>query len=407
MADVNRTWCAAQDAADVLAPLRACFTLPESVIYLDGNSLGAMPAATPALAAQTISRDWGVGLVKSWNTAGWFDLPTRLGDRIAPLIGAEPGEVVVCDSTSVNLFKLLSAAIALRPERATILMEAGDFPTNGYIAQGLGGRATIRFVARDEIADTISTDTIALCLSHAHYKSGELHDMAALTLQAHAAGALAIWDVCHSAGALPVALNECGVDFAVGCTYKYLNGGPGAPGFVFAASRHLADAAQPVQGWWGHEDPFAFTPDFQPKPGIRRFLTGTPPIVSMAMIEAGIAVHEQADMDTIRAKSLALGDLLIALVEERLDGFTLASPRDGAQRGSQVSFAHPHGYAIMQALIAAGVIGDFRAPDLLRFGFAPLYVRYVDVWDAVECLADIMESGIWQEARFSNRASVT
>jgi kynureninase len=287
------------------------------------------------------------------------------------------------------------------------LMEAGDFPTNGYIAQGLSGRATIRFVARDAIADAISPDTIALCLSHAHYKTGQLHDMAALTKQAQAAGALAIWDVCHSAGALPVALNTCGVDFAVGCTYKYLNGGPGAPGFVFAASRHLAAAAQPVQGWWGHDDPFAFTQDFQPKSGIRRFLTGTPPIVSMAMIEAGIAVHEQADMAAIRAKSLALGDLMIALVEERLDGFTLATPRDGALRGSQVSFAHPHAYPIMQALIAAGVIGDFRAPDLLRFGFAPLYVRYVDVWDAVEILVGIMVRGAWQDPQFAARNAVT
>jgi kynureninase len=356
MTELSRDWCAAQDAADTLAPLRQCFTLPDGVIYLDGNSLGAMPAATPALAASTITHDWGIGLVKSWNTAGWFDLPTRLGDRIAPLIGTDPGEVVVCDSTSVNLFKLLSAA-------------------NGYIAQGLSGRANIRFVARDAIADAISTNTIALCLSHAHYKTGQLHDMAALTKQTQAAGALAIWDVCHSAGALPVALNACGVDFAVGCTYKYLNGGPGAPGFVFAATRHLAAAEQPVQGWWGHDDPFAFTQNFQPKPSIRRFLTGTPPIVSMAMIEAGIAVHEQADIAAIRAKSLSLGDLTIALVEQRLDGFTLASPRNGAQRGSQVSFAHPH--------------------------------AYLDIWDAVEILVGIMASGAWQDPRFSARNAVT
>ncbi len=414
MVELTRNWCLSQDADDPLALFRAQFSLPENLIYLDGNSLGALPAAASALAHQTISQDWGNGLVGSWNGAGWFDLPVTLGDAIAPLIGAQTGEIVVCDSTSINLFKVLNAAIALRPDRRTILMEAGDFPTNAYIAQGLAGRATIRFVARDEVADAISADTIALCLSQAHYKTGALHDMEALTQRAHAAGALAVWDLCHSAGAMPVDVNGCNVDLAVGCTYKYLNGGPGSPGFLFAAKRHHAATAQPargqpLQGWWSHADPFAFEPDYMAESGIRQFLTGTPPIISMAIVKAGLDIHAQADIAAIRAKSIALGELMITLVETRCaaHGFTLASPRNSAMRGSQVSFAHPNGYPIVQALIAAGVIGDFRTPNLIRFGFAPLYVRYCDVWDAVERLVSIMETGVWQETRFAERQNVT
>ena len=405
----SRDWCLAQDAADPLAATRGLFALPDGIIYLDGNSLGAPPVAAAARAAELIGTQWGQGLVSSWNSAGWVDLPVRLGQMAAPLIGADADEVIVCDSASINLFKLLSTAIAMRPERGTIIMEAGDFPTNGYIAQGLSDRATIRFVARDQVADAVDTDTIALCLTHAHFKTGQVHDMASLTMRAHAAGALAIWDISHSVGALPVDLNCAAADFATGCTYKFLNGGPGAPAMLFAAKRHLNAARQPLQGWWGHADPFAFEADYVPRGDIHQFLTGTPPILSMALVETGLAIHRQADMALLRVKSQALGDLMIRLIEGRCadHGFVLVSPRDASQRSSQVSFAHPQGYPIMQALIAAGVIGDFRAPDLLRFGFAPLYVRFVDIWDAVDRLAMIMDSRTWAEPRFAERQAVT
>ena len=408
-AQPDRDWCLARDAADPLAAMRAHFSLSDGKIYLDGNSLGPPPKAALALATTLIEDEWGQGLVSSWNDADWVNLPVALGQEAAPLIGAQGDEVIVCDSVSINLFKLLSAAIAMRAGRRTIIMETGDFPTNGYIAQGLAGRADIRFVARADIIAAINTDTIALCLSHAHYKTGQIHDMAALSAHAHAAGALALWDISHSAGALPVDLNGSAADFATGSTYKFLNGGPGAPALLFAARRHLGETRQPLQGWWGHADPFAFEPDYRPRGDIRQFLTGTPPILSLAMVGAGIAIHRQADMGQVRAKSQALGDLMINLIESRCasHGFVLAAPRDAGQRSSQVSFAHVHAYPIMQALIAAGVVGDFRAPDLLRFGFAPLYVRYVDVWDTVERLAAIMDEGVWQEPRFANRQAVT
>jgi kynureninase len=329
------------------------------------------------------------------------------------LIGADNGEVIVCDSTSMNLFKVLSAAIAMRPDRTTIILEGSNFPTNNYIAQGVaastGGRVKVVFLEKDEILAGIDADTAAVCITHVHYKSGHIHDMAAITARAHDLGALAIWDLCHSAGAMPVDLNGCGVDFAVGCTYKYLNGGPGSPAFLFVAQRHHGKSAQPLTGWWGHSAPFAFDRDYAPDVGIRQFLIGTQPIVSMALADVGLDIHLQADMNLIRAKAMALTDLFIRLVEERCagQGFTLASPREAGERGSQVSFTHPHGYPIMRALIDQGVIGDFRAPDIVRFGFAPLYVRYVDVWDAVELLTDIMTNGIWRKPEYHEREAVT
>lgn len=410
---LDRAACQAMDAADPLAPLRDRFDLPEGLIYLDGNSLGAMPKDAAARAHDVVTREWGTGLIKSWNSAGWFDLPVRLGDKLAPLIGAAPGEVVVCDSTSQNLFKVLSAAVALRPDRHVLILEGSNFPTNNYIAEGVaaatGGRVEVRLCEKDEIAEAIDEDTIAVAITHVHYKSGHVHDMAAITARAHAAGALSIWDLCHSAGAMPVDLNGAGVDFAVGCTYKYLNGGPGSPAFLFAARRHQGQALQPVTGWWGHAAPFAFEPGYRPQQGIRQYLIGTQQILSMALAEVGLDIHLSADMGAIRTKSIALTDLFIRLVEQRCagHGFTLASPRAAEARGSQVSFAHADGYPIMRALIAAGVIGDFRAPDTVRFGFTPLYVRFVDVWDAVDRLVAIMNGGIWKSPEHQVRDAVT
>lgn len=410
---LDRAACAAMDAADPLAPLRDRFDIPTGMIYLDGNSLGAMPKGAAARAHDVVTREWGADLIKSWNSAGWFDLPVRLGDKLAPLIGAGDGEVIVCDSTSQNLFKVLSAAVALRPERRVLILEGSNFPTNNYIAQGVaaatGGRVEVRLCEKDEIAGAIDEDTIAVAITHVHYKTGHIHDMAAITASAQAAGALAIWDLCHSAGAMPVDLGGAGVDFAVGCTYKYLNGGPGSPAFLFAAKRHQGQALQPVTGWWGHAAPFAFEPGYRPQRDIRQFLIGTQPILSMALVEVGLDIHRAADMNVIRAKSMALTDLFIRLVEERCagHGFTLASPREAAARGSQVSFAHADGYPIMRALIAAGVIGDFRAPDTVRFGFTPLYVGYANVWDAVDRLVTIMDGGIWKRPEHQIRDAVT
>lgn len=410
-AEISREWCAARDRGDPLARFRDAFLIAEGVIYLDGNSLGAMAREAPAHAARVVEREWGRDLIGSWNNAGWFDLPVNLGDRLAPLIGAGEGEVVVTDSTSVNLFKLISAAADMRPGRRKIILEGSNFPTDNYVAQGVARARGLEVVLaeRDAIADAIDADTLAICITHVHYKTGHINDMAALTARAHAAGALAIWDLCHSAGALPVDLNGCNVDFAVGCTYKYLNGGPGSPAYLFVAKRHLGEARQPITGWWGHNAPFAFDPGYTPAPNIRQFLTGTQPIVSLSLVGVGLDLMRAADMGAIRAKSVALTETFIALVEQRCGGhgFTLASPRDPAGRGSQVSFAHPNGYEIMRALIDRGVIGDFRAPDIVRFGFTPLYIRHVDVWDAVEVLREVMESGAWRDPLYAERDAVT
>ncbi|MGC4250322.1 MAG: kynureninase [Sphingobium sp.] len=409
----DRTWCEAMDRADPLAPLRERFDLPTGVIYLDGNSLGAQPRDANARAQDVVTREWGNDLIRSWNSAGWFDMPVRLGDKLAPLIGAGHGEVIVCDSTSQNLFKVLSVAVTMRPDRRTLILEGSNFPTNNYIAEGIaaatGGRVSVRLCEKDAIAGAIDENCIAVAITHVHYKTGHLHDMAAITARAHAKGALAIWDLCHSAGAMPVDLNGAQADFAVGCTYKYLNGGPGSPAFLFVAARHQGEGRQPVTGWWGHAAPFAFEPGYRPQSGVRQFLIGTQPILSMALVETGLDIHLAADIAEIRTKSMALTDLFIRLVEQRCAGmgFDLASPREAARRGSQVSFRHVDGYPIMRSLIAVGVIGDFRAPDIVRFGFAPLYNRYVDVWDAVERLVDIMRNGIWRLPEHQQRDIVT
>jgi kynureninase len=405
--------CRAMDDADPLARHRDGFALPEHVIYLDGNSLGALPKDAERRVREVMTRQWGQDLIKSWNVHDWIGAPARVGAKIARLIGARPSEVVVADSTSLNVFKVLHAALRLRPDRRIILSDSGNFPTDLYMAQGLAGMLgsghELKIVAPEEVASALTDEVAVVMLTEVDYRTGRLHDMAALTKAAHAHGALAFWDLCHSAGAFPVDLNGCDADFAVGCGYKYLNGGPGAPAFLFVAERCQASAEQPLFGWMGHDAPFAFDLDYRPRPGIDRFLVGTPPILSLTALEAGIDLFADVELAALRRKSGALGDLFIALVEQALpdSGLALASPRRAEQRGSQVSLRHPEGYPIMQALIARGVIGDFRAPDILRFGFAPLYVSFRDVWNAVAQLAEVIAGKEWQRPEFRRRAAVT
>ena len=436
--------CRALDAQDPLRPLRAHFTLPDGVIYLDGNSLGAAPKAAAARVADVVEREWTQGLIRSWNDAGWVALPERLGDQLAPLIGAEPGEVVCTDTTSINLYKVLSAALNIvqadakgGEARTKLISERSNFPTDLYIAEGLCHARGLDLVLLepDEITAALQNDVAVLMLTHVNYRTGAMHDMAAITKAAHAAGIVCVWDLAHSAGAVPVNLHAADADFAVGCGYKYLNGGPGAPAFAWAHPRHTnrTDVAflQPLSGWFGHAAPFAFTPDYQPAPGIRQFLCGTQPVISLSALECGLDVFDAATplggMAALRAKSLALSDLFIALVEARCagHGLGLATPRDHAQRGSQVCLTRENdagvggqgsgAYAIVQALIARGVIGDFRAgdggtgphKDILRFGFTPLYLGFEDVWHAVEHLRQVLESGEWQQHQFNQSQAVT
>ncbi len=410
---MNRGQAMRMDRADKLAPLRDEFVLPEGLIYLDGNSLGAMPKTALARINAVMTQEWGRDLVSSWNLHGWFDMPRRLGGKIAPLIGAGENEVVVTDSTGINLFKLIAMALRLRPGRKVIVMEDDNFPTDNYVAQGLAallddGHA-VRFARRDNITAAIKEDVAVVALTHVHYKSGAVFDMQAVTKAAHDSGALMCWDLCHSAGALAVDLNGAAADLAVGCGYKFLNGGPGAPAFIFVARRHQARAVQPLTGWWSHADPFAFARDYRPAPDIRQMLSGTQPILSMAALECGIDISRRADISLVRQKSMALGALFQELMQNRCGnyGFELASPADPAQRASQIAYRHDHGYAIMQALIAAGVVGDFRAPDIVRFGLTPLYTRFVDIWDAVQIIHTVMKEKRWQAPRFSQRAAVT
>ncbi len=405
----------ARDAEDRLAPHRDAFALPDGVIYLDGNSLGALPRNVAARVASTLEREWGHGLIRSWNEAGWIDLPARVGARIAPLIGADPACVVAADSTTVNLFKTVSAALALRPDRRRIVTETRNFPTDNYIAEGVirqcGGRHELVHAAdADAVIDCLDADTAVLMLSHVNYRDGAVHDMAGLTRAAHDAGALVIWDLAHSAGVLPLDLAGCDVDFAVGCGYKFLNGGPGAPAFLYAAARHHGGFAQPLSGWFGHADPFGFDPHYRPAGDITQYLCGTPPVISMVALEAALELWDKVDLRDVHAKSQALTDFFIELVEARCagHGLTLVSPRDAARRGAQVSLSHPTaGYAIISALIADGVIGDFRAPNILRFGFAPLYTRFADVWHAVDRLAAILDGRLWDRPEFHARRTVT
>ncbi len=417
---MNYADCLALDAKDPLATLRDQFALPEGKIYLDGNSLGVLPKATAARVAEVVQREWGEHLIESWNSAGWIDLPQHVGNKLARLVGAAPNELVVADSTSVNLFKVLSAALTMtaanNPKRRTILSERDNFPTDLYIAESLARERGFELVlvdAPEQIEPRLAQGDVAvLMLTQVNYRSGRLHNMAALTQAGHNAGALAVWDLAHSAGALPVHLKRDDVDFAVGCGYKYLNGGPGAPAFVWVHPRHADRFAQPLSGWMGHAAPFAFTPGYTPAPGIARYLCGTPPVIQMAALECGVdtvlAAEPLGGIDALRCKSLALTSLFMQLVQQRCSDLRVITPLDGAQRGSQVSLTRQEGaYAIVQALIARGVIGDFRAPDVLRFGFMPLYTRFVDVWNAVEHLHQVLDSGEWKQARFNKKAAVT
>jgi kynureninase len=398
------------DAGDPLRDFRQRFDLPPDVVYLDGNSLGALPSATRQRIAHVVAQEWGAGLIRSWNDCDWIGAPRRVGDKIAGLIGAAPGEVIVADSTSANLFKLIGAALAARPGRREVLSEPGNFPSDLYVLDGalrtMQDR-TLRLEPAAKLIDCIGPDTALVVLTHVHYKTASMHDMRAITERAHQHGALMLWDLSHSAGALQVDLNACNADFAVGCGYKYLNGGPGAPAFLFVAQRHQASSVSPLSGWMGHARPFDFVDSYAPAAGIERFLCGTPPILGLMSLECGVDLLLEAGTAALQAKSDRLCQLFIALVQEMCGELRLLSPADPHQRGSHVAYAHPNGYAVMRALIDRGVIGDFRAPDILRFGFAPLYTRYEDVWQAVTTLRDVLQTQCWSEPRYAVRAAVT
>ncbi|MEP6721839.1 MAG: kynureninase [Variovorax sp.] len=419
--------CRARDAQDPLAALRDLFTLPDGVIYLDGNSLGVLPKAAPARIAEVVTKEWGEGLIRSWNSAGWFDLPQRLGDKVARLVGAAPGEVVCTDSTSINLYKVLFAALSQQAAsgRKLVVSERSNFPTDLYIAESMCRERgfTLKLIDASELRAALTDEVAVLMLTHVNYRTGAMHDMKTVTAAAHAAGALTVWDLAHSAGAVPVALNDSDADFAIGCGYKYLNGGPGAPAFAWVNTRHAGKFEQPLSGWWGHAAPFEFTPHYRPAPGVGRYLCGTQPIVALAGLECGLDTVLAAEafngdfgpMMALRAKSLALTDAFIELVEQRCagHGLELVTPRDHAQRGSQVCLSRAEGaYAIVQALIARGVIGDYRAgdsqmPDILRFGFTPLYLGFEDVWNAVEHLVQVLETAEWKQPAFNQKNAVT
>ena len=407
----TRAEAEAMDASDPLRHLRSAFELTDGV-YLDGNSLGRLPIAVRDRVRACVEEEWGRELVASWTTRGWVDLPRTVGAKIARLIGAEPDAVRAADSTSVNLHKVLAAALRMRPGRAEIVSQCGNFPTDLYVAEGLvelmGGRHRLRLVdGPEEAADAMGPEAAVLMLTHVDYRSGRMLDMATLTRAAHEAGALAVWDLAHSAGAVPVDLAGAGADFAVGCGYKYLNGGPGAPAFLYVAPRHQAEARNPLSGWFAHACPFAFETGYRPAEGADRFLCGTPPVLSMTALDAALDLWDGIDMADVRAKSISLTETFVALVERRCPELELACPRDPAERGSQVSFRHEHAHPIVRALIERGVVGDFRAPDVARFGFAPLYLSHADVWEAVEVMAEILDARAWDEPRHHARGAVT
>lgn len=414
--------CLLQDQQDPLAPLREQFVLPAGVVYLDGNSLGAAPKAALQRAQAVISQEWAQGLIRSWNTAGWFEMPQRLGDKLARLIGAQAHEVVVTDTTSINLFKVLAAALrqqeARAPQLRVIVSERRNFPTDLYIVQGLidqlhahGAPAyTLRLIdSPEELPAALGDDVALVMLTHVNYQTGYMYAMADTTQLAHQHGALVVWDLAHSAGAVPVDLHAAQADYAVGCTYKYLNGGPGAPAFLWVPARHQDAFWQPLSGWWGHARPFAMEPGYEPHQGISRYLCGTQPITSLAMVECGLDTFAHTTMQALREKSLALTTLFMDLVQQECAAhpLTLITPTNPAQRGSQVSYEHPHGFAVVQALIARGVIPDYREPRIMRFGFTPLYTRYEDVWNAVMVLKGILDQRVWDQPQFHQRSAVT
>ncbi len=387
------------------------FHIPAGVIYLDGNSLGPMPKTAAARVQQAVADEWGEMLITAWNKAGWFHQPSVLGNRLAPIIGAQRDTVVVGDTLSIKVYQALAASLALRPERNVILTDSGNFPTDLYMAEGLiktiGRPVELKVVSPEEVADHLDDNVAVMMLTQADYRTGRLHDMAQLTKQAHAAGAIALWDLAHTAGAMAIDLEGCNPEFAVGCTYKYLNGGPGAPAFIYTRP-DLSDKVEPaLSGWMGHSKPFAFDMKYAPAPSIERMRVGTPPVLQMAALEASLDIWGDVSLHDIRAKSIDLSELFIAEVEKRCPEFTLISPRDSAQRGSQVSFAFDNGYAVIQALIADGVVGDFREPNVMRFGFTPLFIERDDVLSAVDRLELIMREKRWDQETFKNRSEVT
>ncbi|MEM1403082.1 MAG: kynureninase [Pseudomonadota bacterium] len=402
------------DLSDTLAPMREEFLLPEDVVYLDGNSLGPLTRASKTAIDRVVSKQWGDDLISSWNRHGWIDLPERVGEKIAPLIGAAPGQVLCVDSISINLFKLLSAALALRPGRSTILLTENDFPTDGYVAEGLasligGDRCRLRRVSPASLTDALDEDVAVLMLTQVNYRTGELYSMEALTRAAHEAGALVLWDLAHSAGALPISLDACAADLAVGCGYKYLNGGPGSPAFVYVNQNHQAAIRQPLSGWLGHRSPFDFSPSYEPAAGVLQFQAGTPPIISLASLDAALDMFAAVDLESLREKSLALTSYFMERLSsvESLRDLRVLTPQDAGSRGSQVSVAHPQAWGISQALIEAGIIVDFRAPNIVRFGFAPLYNSFSDAQAALKELASIFESGRHEDSKFQQRPKVT
>ena len=393
------------------AATKAMFDLPDEVIYLDGNSLGPLPRAAAARVGGMLTGEWGKMLITGWNKAGWMAMPMALGDRIGRLIGAEPGHTVVGDTLSIKVYQALASALDLNPDRRVVLSDSGNFPTDLYMAQGLlaslDKNYELRVVTPEDVAEHITDEVAVLMLTEVDYRTGRKHDMAALTAMAHAAGVLTVWDLAHSAGALPVDLAGAGADFAVGCTYKYLNGGPGAPAFIYVAPRHAERVRPALSGWLGHEAPFAFDPDYRPGAGIERMRVGTPPVMQMAALETALDVWDHADMADVRARSVALCEMFIAGVEAACPDLSLASPRDATARGSQVSFRFEHGYAAMQALIDRGLIGDFRAPDIMRFGFTPLYIGETEVQGAVAILKDVIANRLWDRPEYQVRNKVT
>jgi kynureninase len=402
------------DREDILAHKRHEFKLDSEVIYLDGNSLGAMPLVCAQRAREVIESQWGIDLISSWNKHHWIDLPTQVGEKIAPLLGAAPGQVICCDSISVNLFKLLSCAISMRPDRRIILSQKDNFPADLYIGQGLSellgtDKCELQLVSESEVQNSITDEVAVVVLTHVNYKSGKLHDIQNISRLAHEQGALVIWDLAHSTGALPLEMDKCNVDFAVGCGYKYLNGGPGSPAFIYAATRHQHAIKQPLSGWMGHSQPFAFANQYEPASGVQQFLSGTPGILSMSVLDAALEVYKGVDLIQLREKSLSLGELFLKLVNDKkeLSSLKLVSPEACTERGSQLAFSHPQAFEISQALIDQGVIVDFRSPDILRFGFAPLYVRHLDVFKAVEVLVEVVSDQIYLQEIYGNRQKVT
>jgi kynureninase len=409
--DDARALAGERDAADPLAAIRERFTLPEHLVYLDGNSLGPLPVGVAAAVADAVEQQWGRDLITSWNLHGWWDAPRRVGARIARLVGAHDDEVLVADSTSSNLFKVLVAAVRLRPGRRTLVIEPGNFPADLYVAESVADLLDLTLVHVDpaDVGEVLDGDVAAVCFSHVDYRTGRAYDMAGITATVHEAGALAVWDLSHSAGALPVDLTGCEVDLAVGCGYKYLNGGPGAPAYVMVARRHQDDVRSPLTGWTGHARPFAMEGSYDPAPGIDRMSNGTPPMLSLLALDAALDAFEGLAMTDVRRKSLSLTSFFLELADEFLVplGFEPVTPRPDDERGSQVSLRHPSAYGVVQALIARDVVGDYREPDLVRLGFAPLYLRHVDVVRAVEAVLAVIAGGEQDDPRWQQRTTVT